>query len=63
MFEPYGGITEDITFQWLESSYGLQYKEWAKLTSNWLLKQERGLSSKRNSLRRFFRSFVIPYRG
>ncbi|WP_333877015.1 gamma-mobile-trio integrase GmtZ [Methylobacter sp.] len=62
MFEPYGGITEDISFQWLESSYGLQYKEWAKLTSNWLLKQERGLSSKRNSLSRFFRSFIIPYK-
>ncbi|WP_216937219.1 MULTISPECIES: integrase family protein [unclassified Acinetobacter] len=54
------GITEDIDFNWLYQMYGMEYKNWSILAQRWLKLQPKALSSRRNSLSRFFRSFLVP---
>ena len=59
-YSPNNGITEDITFQWLTDMYGDEYRTWAKLSNRWLARQHKGLSSKKNALNRFYKSFMVP---
>ena len=56
------GITEDIDFNWLYQMYGMEYKNWSILAQRWLKLQPKALSSRRNSLSRFFRSFLVPFK-
>jgi hypothetical protein len=53
------GRASDLTFKWMLTTLGPQWKQWQELASEWMATQHSGISHKRNALGRFFESYLL----
>ncbi|MEL5970692.1 integrase family protein [Vibrio cholerae] len=58
------GRSTDLTFSWMLTTLGLEWRQWQELAAEWMLAQTSGVSDKRETLVRFFEAYLFkcaPY--
>ncbi|PMG43452.1 integrase family protein [Shewanella sp. 10N.286.52.B9] len=55
------GRASDFTFKWMLTTLGPEWEQWQELAAEWMATQHSGVSEKRESLCRFFESYLLEY--
>ena len=58
------GRASDLTFSWMLTTLGSEWKQWQELAAEWMVTQHVGIEHKRSALVRFFESYLMecaPY--
>jgi hypothetical protein len=58
------GRTSDLTFKWMLTTLGPEWKQWQELAAEWMATQHAEVNAKRKALSRFFESYLMecaPY--
>ncbi|WP_227609466.1 integrase family protein [Acinetobacter sp. CS-2] len=55
------GRTTDLTFSWMLTTLGAEWKQWQILASEWILEQHHGNSHKLLALARFFETYLFKH--
>ena len=58
------GRTSDLTFSWMLTTLGPEWKQWQELVAEWMARQKNAINQRREALCRFFESYIsecAPY--
>lgn len=57
----YDGRASDLTFSWMLTTLGPEWKQWQELAAEWMAEQHIGVNGKRKGLTHFFESYIAEY--